>query len=160
VRGPMLAHKGSEEGVMVAERIAGQLTEMNYDIIPNVIYTHPEIASVGMTEQELKQSGQPFKVGMFPFAASGRALAADDTDGLVKILAHEETDRILGAHVIGPSAAELVQQVSIAMEFGSTAEDLGMMVFAHPTMSESVHEAALAVNGEAIHVANRRKRKK
>lgn len=159
VRGPMLAHKGSEEGVMVAERIAGQKTEMNYDIIPNVVYTHPEIASVGMTEEELKQSGEPYNVGMFPFAASGRALAADDTDGLVKILAHAETDRVLGAHVMGPSAAELVQQVAIAMEFGSSAEDLGMMVFAHPTMSEAVHEAALAVNGHAIHVANRRKRK-
>ena len=159
VRGPMLAHKGSEEGVMVAERIAGQLTEMNYDIIPNVVYTHPEIASVGQTEEQLKQSGEPYNVGMFPFAASGRALAADDTDGLVKILAHADTDRVLGAHVIGPSAAELVQQVAIAMEFGSSAEDIGMMVFAHPTMSEAVHEAALAVNGHAIHVANRRKRK-
>lgn len=159
VRGPMLAHKGSEEGVMVAERIAGQKTEMNYDIIPNVVYTHPEIASVGMTEEELKQSGERYNVGMFPFAASGRALAADDTDGLVKILAHAETDRVLGAHVMGPSAAELAQQVAIAMEFGSSAEDLGMMVFAHPTMSEAVHEAALAVNGHAIHVANRRKRK-
>lgn len=159
VRGPMLAHKGSEEGVMVAERIAGQLTEMNYEIIPNVIYTHPEIASVGQTEEQLKQSGEPYNVGMFPFAASGRALAADQTDGLVKILAHAETDRVLGAHIIGPSAADLVQQVAIAMEFGSSAEDLGMMVFAHPTMSEAVHEAALAVNGHAIHVANRRKRK-
>lgn len=159
VRGPMLAHKGSEEGVMVAERIAGQKTEMNYDIIPNVIYTHPEIASVGLTEEEIKQSGEPYNVGMFPFAASGRALAADDTDGLVKILAHADTDRVLGAHIMGPSAADLVQQVAIAMEFGSSAEDLGMMVFAHPTMSEAVHEAALAVNGHAIHVANRRKRK-
>ncbi|OUS11940.1 dihydrolipoyl dehydrogenase [Gammaproteobacteria bacterium 53_120_T64] len=159
VRGPMLAHKGSEEGVMVAERIAGQKTQVNYDIIPNVIYTHPEIASVGLTEQEIKQSGETYNVGMFPFAASGRALAADDTDGLVKILADGETDRILGCHVIGPSAAELVQQVAVAMEFGSTAEDLGLMVFAHPTMSEAVHEAALAVNGHAIHVANRRKRK-
>ncbi len=159
VRGPMLAHKGSEEGVMVAERIAGQLTEMNYDIIPNVVYTHPEIASVGRNEEELKQAGEPYNVGMFPFVASGRALAADDTDGLVKILAHAETDRILGAHIIGPSAAELVQQVAIAMEFGSSAEDVGMMVFAHPSMSEAVHEAALAVNGHAIHVANRRKRK-
>ncbi|PCJ34146.1 MAG: dihydrolipoyl dehydrogenase [Cellvibrionales bacterium] len=159
VRGPMLAHKGSEEGVMVAERIAGQKTQVNYDIIPNVIYTHPEIAAVGLTEQEIKQSGDTYNVGMFPFAASGRALAANDTDGFVKILADGETDRILGCHVIGPSAAELVQQVAVAMEFGSTAEDLGLMVFAHPTMSEAVHEAALAVNGHAIHVANRRKRK-
>lgn len=159
VRGPMLAHKGSEEGVMVAERIAGQKTQVNYDIIPNVIYTHPEIASVGLTEEEIKQSDEAYNVGMFPFAASGRALAADDTDGFVKILADAETDRILGCHIIGPSAAELVQQVAIAMEFGATAEDVGLMVFAHPTMSEAVHEAALAVNGHAIHVANRRKRK-
>lgn len=114
---------------------------------------------MGLTEQEIKQSGDDYNVGMFPFVASGRALAADDTDGLVKILADGETDRILGCHVIGPSAAELVQQVAVAMEFGSTAEDLGLMVFAHPTMSEAVHEAALAVNGHAIHVANRRKRK-
>ena len=160
VRGPMLAHKGSEEGVMVAERIAGQKTQMNYDVMPNVIYTHPEIASVGLNEEELKQSGEAYNVGMFPFAASGRALAADDTDGLVKILAHADTDRILGCHVIGPAAAELVQQAAIAMEFGGSAEDLGMMVFAHPTMSEAVHEAALAVNGHAIHVANRKPRKK
>lgn len=160
VRGPMLAHKGSEEGVMVAERIAGQKTQMNYDVMPNVIYTHPEIASVGLNEEQLKQSGEAYKVGMFPFVASGRALAADDTDGLVKIIAHADTDRILGCHVIGPAAAELVQQAAIAMEFGGSAEDLGMMVFAHPTMSEAVHEAALAVNGHAIHVANRKPRKK
>lgn len=159
VRGPMLAHKGSEEGVMVAERIAGQKTQVNYDIIPNVIYTHPEIASVGRTEEELKQADEDYKVGMFPFAASGRALAADDTDGLVKIIAAADSDRVLGCHIIGPSAAELVQQVAVAMEFGTTAEDLGLMVFAHPTLSEAVHEAALAVNGHAIHVANRRPRK-
>ena len=159
VRGPMLAHKGSEEGVMVAERIAGQKTQVNYDIIPNVIYTHPEIASVGLTEEELKQSDEAYNVGMFPFVACGRALAAADTGGLVKILADGKTDRVVGCHIIGPSAAELVQQVAIAMEFGATAEDIGLMVFAHPTMSEAVHEAALAVNGQAIHVANRRKRK-
>ncbi len=158
VRGPMLAHKGSEEGVMVAERIAGQKTQVNYDIIPNVIYTHPEIASVGKTEQEIKQSGEPYQVGMFPFVASGRALAADETDGMVKIIAHGETDRVLGCHVIGPSAAELVQQVAIAMEFGSTAEDLALMVFGHPTFSEAVHEAALSVHGHAIHIPNRKRR--
>ncbi len=158
VRGPMLAHKGSEEGVMVAERIAGQKTQINYDIIPNVIYTHPEIATVGKTEQEIKQSGDDYNVGMFPFVASGRALAADDPEGLVKIIAHGETDRILGCHVIGPAAAELVQQVAIAMEFGSTAEDLALMVFAHPTFSEAVHEAALSVHGHAIHIPNRKRR--
>ncbi|HEY8386877.1 MAG TPA: FAD-dependent oxidoreductase, partial [Porticoccaceae bacterium] len=158
VRGPMLAHKGSEEGVMVAERIAGHKTQVNYDIIPNVIYVHPEIAAVGQTEEQLKQSGEPYKTGIFPFAASGRALAADETEGMVKILAHADTDRILGCHIVGPSAADLVQQVAIAMEFGSTAEDLALMVFGHPTLSEAVHEAALAANGHAIHIPNKRKR--
>ena len=159
VRGPMLAHKGSEEGVMVAERIAGKPAQMNYDCIPSIIYTHPEVAAVGKTEQELKAEGVPYKSGTFPFAASGRALASNDSDGLVKLLAHEETDRILGCHIVGPSAADLVQQVVIAMEFGSSAEDLALTVFGHPTLSEAVHEAALAVDGHAIHVANRKKRK-
>ena len=158
VRGPMLAHKGSEEGVMVAERIAGQKSQINYDIIPNVIYTHPEVASVGKTEEQIKASGEPYNVGTFPFAASGRAMAANETQGLVKIIAHAVTDRILGAHIVGPSAADLVQQVAIAMEFGSSAEDLGMMVFGHPTLSETIHEAALAVHGHAIHIANKKKR--
>ncbi len=159
VRGPMLAHKGSEEGVMVAERIAGKPAQMNYDCIPSVIYTHPEVAAVGKTEQELKADGIDYKSGVFPFAASGRALAANDSDGMVKLLAHAETDRILGCHIVGPSAADLVQQVVIAMEFGSSAEDLALTVFGHPTLSEAVHEAALAVDGHAIHIANRKKRK-
>jgi dihydrolipoamide dehydrogenase len=159
VRGPMLAHKGSEEGVMVAERIAGQKTQVNYDTIPGVIYTHPELAWVGQTEEQLKADGVPYNVGVAPFAASGRAMAANSTAGMVKILAHEETDRVLGVHIIGPSASELIAQAVIAMEFGSSAEDLGLTVFAHPTLSESVHEAALAVGGHAIHVANRKKRK-
>jgi dihydrolipoamide dehydrogenase len=159
VRGLMLAHKGSEEGVMVAERIAGKQAQMNYDCIPSVIYTHPEVAAVGKTEQELKADGVEYKTGVFPFVASGRALASNDSDGMVKILAHAETDRILGCHVVGPSAADLVQQVVIAMEFGSSAEDLALTVFAHPTLSEAVHEAALAVDGHAIHIANRKKRK-
>ena len=158
VRGPMLAHKGSEEGVMVAERIAGEKTLLNYDIIPNVIYTHPEVAAVGKTEEQLKAEGIEYNVGTFPFLAIGRALAANEKDGMVKILAHAKTDRILGAHIVGPSAADLVQQVAIAMEFGSSAEDLGMMVFGHPTLSEAVHEAALAVHGHAIHMPNRKKR--
>ncbi|WP_039914115.1 dihydrolipoyl dehydrogenase [Cellvibrio mixtus] len=158
VRGPMLAHKGSEEGVMVAERIAGQKSQINYDIIPNVIYTHPEVAAVGKTEEQVKASGEPYNVGTFPFAASGRAMAANESHGLVKIIAHAVTDRILGAHIVGPSAADLVQQVAIAMEFGSSAEDLGMMVFGHPTLSEAIHEAALAVHGHAIHIANKKKR--
>ena len=158
VRGPMLAHKSSEEGVMVAERIAGHKAAMNYDLIPSVIYTHPEIAWVGKNEKQLKAEGVEFNVGVFPFAASGRAMAANDTGGFVKMIADAKTDRVLGVHVIGPSAAELVQQGAIAMEFGTSAEDLGMMVFSHPTLSEAMHEAALAVNGHAIHVANRKKR--
>ena len=158
VRGPMLAHKGSEEGIMVAERIAGQKTQMNYNIIPNVIYTHPEIAAVGLTEEQVKASGEPYNVGTFPFVACGRALAADEPDGMVKMIAHADTDRILGCHIVGPSAADLVQQVAVAMEFGSTAEDIGLTVFGHPTLSEAVHEAALAVHGHAIHMPNRKKR--
>lgn len=158
VRGPMLAHKGSEEGVMVVERIAGHPAQMNYDCIPSIIYTHPEVAAVGKTEQQLKAEGIAYKSGVFPFAASGRALAANDSDGMVKLLADEETDSILGCHIVGPSAADLVQQVVIAMEFGSSAEDLALTVFGHPTLSEAVHEAALAVDGQAIHIANRKKR--
>jgi dihydrolipoamide dehydrogenase len=158
VRGPMLAHKGSEEGIMVVERIAGKPAQVNYDCIPSIIYTHPEIAAVGRTEQELKSDGTPYKVGTFPFAASGRALAANDSDGLVKIISHAETDRILGCHIVGPSAADLCQQILIAMEFGSSTEDIALMVFGHPTLSEAVHEAALAVDGHAIHVANRKRR--
>ena len=159
VRGPMLAHKGSEEGVMVAERIAGEKTQINYDLIPGVIYTHPEIANVGKTEQELKQQGIEYNVGTFPFAAIGRALATGEGQGFVKIIADAKTDAILGVHCIGPSAAELVQQGAIAMEFGSSAEDLGLMVFAHPTFSEAVHEAALAVHGHAVHMPNKKKRR-
>ncbi len=158
VRGPMLAHKGSEEGVMVAERIDGKPTQLNYDCIPSVIYTHPEVAAVGKTEQQLKAEGVNYKSGTFPFAAIGRALAAGDTDGMVKILSDAENDRILGAHCVGPSAADLVQQMVIAIEFGSSTEDIQLMVFGHPTLSEAVHEAALAVDGHAIHMANRKKR--
>lgn len=158
VRGPMLAHKGSEEGIMVADRIAGQKTEVNYDCIPGVIYTHPEIANVGKTEEQLKADGIDYNVGVCPFAASGRAMAANCTAGFVKILADAKTDRILGVHIIGPNASEMIAQAVIAMEFGSSAEDLGLTVFAHPTLSETVHEAALAVGGHAIHIANKKKR--
>ena len=158
VRGPMLAHKGSEEGVMVAERLAGKKTQVNYDLVPSVIYTHPEVAWVGKNEEELKAGGVDYNVGTFPFAASGRALAANDSDGLVKILADSKTDRILGCHIIGASAADLLQQVVIAMEFSSSAEDLGLTMFSHPALSEAVHEAALAANGHAIHIGNRKKR--
>ncbi len=158
VRGPMLAHKGSEEGVMVAEIIAGQKASMNYDLVPSVIYTHPEIAAVGKTEEQLKAEGIEYNTGVFPFAASGRALAANDSDGMVKMLADAKTDRVLGCHIIGPSAADLAQTVVVAMEFSSSAEDIGMTVFSHPALCEAVHEAALAVNGHAIHIANRKKR--
>ena len=158
VRGPMLAHKGSEEGVMVAERIHGKAVQLNYDCVPSIIYTHPEIAAVGKTEQELKAEGVDYKAGSFPFAAIGRALASGETEGFVKIIADAKTDRIIGAHAIGPSAADLVQQLVITMEFGGSAEDLQLMVFGHPTMSEAVHEAALAVDGIAIHMPNRKRR--
>jgi dihydrolipoamide dehydrogenase len=158
VRGPMLAHKASEEGIMVADIIAGHKASMNYDLIPAVIYTHPEIAAIGKTEEQLKAAGVEYKTGVFPFAASGRALAANDSDGMVKMLADAKTDRILGCHIIGPSAADLVQLVVVAMEFSSSAEDIAMTVFSHPALSEAVHEAALAVNGHAIHIANRKKK--
>ncbi len=156
VRGPMLAHKGSEEGIVVAERIAGKKAQLNYDLIPSVIYTHPEVAWVGKNEQEAQASGE-IKTGVFPFAASGRALASDESVGFVKIVADKKTDTILGVHAFGPAAAEIVQQGAIAMEFGSSAEDLGLTVFSHPTVSEALHEAALAVNNEAIHIPNRKR---
>jgi dihydrolipoamide dehydrogenase len=158
VRGPMLAHKGSEEGVMVAERIHGKAAQLNYDVIPSIIYTHPEVAAVGKTEQDLKAEGVDYKVGSFPFAAIGRAMASGETDGMVKILSDADSDQILGAHVVGPSAADLVQQIVIAIEMAASTEDLQLMVFGHPTMSEAVHEAALAVDGRAIHMVNRGKR--
>jgi dihydrolipoamide dehydrogenase len=159
VRGPMLAHKGMEEGVMVAERIAQKKTQVNYDLVPSVIYTHPEIAWVGKNEEELKAEGVDFKVGSFPFAASGRALAANDSDGMVKLIADARSDRILGCYIIGASAADLLQQIVIAMEFSASAEDIGLTMFSHPALSEAVHEAALAVNGHAIHIGNRKRRK-
>ncbi|MEH6825189.1 MAG: dihydrolipoyl dehydrogenase [Motiliproteus sp.] len=158
VRGPMLAHKASEEGVMVADIIHGHKAQMNYDCIPGIIYTHPELAWVGKSEQQLKAEGVKVKVGKFPFAASGRAMASQDTEGFVKLIADEATDRILGCHIIGGQASELIAQAVIAMEFGSTAEDLQLTVFAHPTVSEAIHEAALACDNHAIHIANRKKR--
>ena len=144
---------------MVAERIAGQPAQMNYEAIPSVIYTHPEMAWVGMTEEDAKASGEPYKVGQFPFSALGRALAANITDGLVRIVASEATDQVLGVHIIGPQASELIAQAVVALEFSASAEDLAMTVCAHPTLSEGMHEAALAVNGQAIHMANRAKKK-
>ena len=160
VRGPMLAHKGMEEGIMVAEQIAGHSNaQMNYEAIPSVIYTHPEIAWVGKTEEELKAEGVKYKTGKMPFAAVGRAMAANDTTGMVKILADEETDRILGMHVFGLSASEIIAQGVISLEFTASAEDLQLTCFAHPTLSEAVHDAALAVDNMALHIANPRKRK-
>jgi dihydrolipoamide dehydrogenase len=156
VRGPMLAHKGSEEGVMVAERIAGKFAEMNYALVPSVIYTHPEIAWVGKNESELKEEGIDYKTGKFPFAASGRALAVDQATGFVKVISDKKTDTILGVHVFGPSAAEIVQQALISMEFGASSEDLGLTIFSHPTVSEALHEAALSVNNQAIHIGNKK----
>ena len=159
VRGPMLAHKGMEEGVMVAERIADKKTQVNYKLVPSVIYTHPEIAWVGQSEEELNAEGVDCKIGTFPFAASGRALAANDSEGLVKLLADAKSDRILGCQIIGASAADLLQQIVIAMEFSASAEDIGLTMFSHPALSEAIHEAALAANGHAIHIGNRKSRK-
>ncbi len=159
VRGPMLAHKGMEEGVMVAERMADKKTQVNYDLVPSVIYTHPEIAWIGKNEEELKAEGVDYNVGNFPFVASGRAMAANDTEGMVKLIADAKTDRILGCHIIGASAADLIQQIVIAMEFSASAEDIGLTMFAHPALSEAIHEAALAANGHAIHIGNRKRRK-
>ena len=157
VRGPMLAHKGSEEGVMVAERIAEKHNQVNYELVPSVIYTHPEIAWVGKNEQELKDEGIKYKVGKFPFAASGRALAVDQSSGFVKVISCINTDTILGVHVIGPAAAEIVQQALISMEFGASSEDIALTMFSHPTVSEAFHEAALAADNQAIHIGNKRK---
>lgn len=159
VRGQMLAHKASEEGVMVADIIAGHKAEMNYDAIPSVIYTAPEVAWVGMNEQEAKAKGIAIKTGSFPFSANGRALANNAPEGMAKVIADAETDRILGMHIVSQHAGELIAQGVIAMEFGSSAEDLALTCYAHPSTSEAIHEAALAVDGHAIHMANRKKRK-
>jgi len=154
VRGPMLAHKGSEEGVAVAEWIAGKAGHVNYDTIPWVIYTEPEIAWAGKTEKELKDAGIPYKVGSFPFAAIGRAVAMNEGIGQVKMIAHADTDRILGVHMVGPGVSELIAECVVAMEFKGSSEDLARIVHAHPTLSEAVHEAALSVDKRAIHKGN------
>ncbi len=151
VRGPMLAHKASEEGVAVAERIAGKSGHINYDVIPWVIYTWPEIAWVGKTEQALKQEGIEYQSGSFPFLASGRARALGTTEGMVKVLSDARTDRILGVHILGPGASELIAEAVVTMEFEGSAEDLARTIHGHPTLSEAVHEAALAVDNRAIH---------
>jgi dihydrolipoamide dehydrogenase len=155
VRGPMLAHKGSEEGVMVADLIAGESGEMNYDVIPSIIYTAPEIAWVGKNEQELQSEGVNYKSGTFSFAASGRAKAMDHDAGLVKMLADVDTDQLLGVHIVGPLAGELIGEAVVAMEFQASTEDLQRTIHGHPTLTEAVHEAALSVDGRAIHAINR-----
>lgn len=155
VRGPMLAHKGSEEGVMVADLIAGEFSEVNYNTIPSIIYTAPEIAWVGKTEEEVKQSGRAYKVGTFSFAANGRAKAMEMATGLVKIIAAKNDDEILGVHVAGPMAGELIAEAVLAMEFSASAEDLQRTIHGHPTLSEAMHEAALAVDNKAIHAINK-----
>lgn len=153
VRGPMLAHKGSEEGMMVAELLAGQYARVNYETVPFVVYTEPEIAWCGQTEQALKKSGIDYQAGIFPFSSNGRARATAQTDGMIKILADAKTDRILGVHMLGAHVSELIGQAVIAMEFGSSSEDLAMTMFAHPSLSEVIHEAALDVDARAIHKA-------
>ncbi|TPW12104.1 MAG: dihydrolipoamide dehydrogenase, partial [Halothiobacillaceae bacterium] len=152
VRGPMLAHKASEEGMAVAERIAGQQSHVNYDVIPWVIYTHPEIAWVGRTTTELDALGIPYKTGQFPFKANGRAHAAGDLQGMVKLISDAHTDRLLGAHILGPNASEMIAEAVVAMEFSASAEDIARTIHAHPTLSESFHEAALAVDRRTIHI--------
>jgi dihydrolipoamide dehydrogenase len=152
IAGPMLAHKAEEEGVAVAERIAGQAGHVNYEAIPGVVYTWPEVASVGRTEEQLKADGVAFKAGKFPFTANGRARAMGDTDGFVKILSDARTDRLLGAHIIGPDAGTLIAELAIAIEFGASAEDVARTCHAHPSLNEAVKEAALAVDGRALHI--------
>jgi len=152
IPGPMLAHKAEEEGVAAVEHMAGQPGHVNYDAIPNIIYTHPEIASVGKTEPELQQLGVPVRKGSFPFLANGRAKALGETDGLVKILAHAETDRVLGVHIIGPRAGDLIAEAALAIEFSASAEDIARSVHAHPTLAEVVKEAALDAGGRVIHI--------
>jgi len=151
IGGPMLAHKGSEEGVLVAERLAGQKSEMSYDTVPWVIYTLPEIAWVGKTEEQLKAANITYKVGQFPFAASGRARALGETAGMVRIIADEQTDTVLGVHLFGPAVSELITEAVVAMEFQASAEDLARTIHAHPTLAETLHEAALGVDGRTIH---------
>jgi dihydrolipoamide dehydrogenase len=152
VRGPMLAHKAEDEGLAVAEIIAGKAGHVNYDVIPGVVYTMPEIASIGKTEEELKAAGIAYAVGKFPFTANGRARATRHMDGFVKVLADAATDRVLGAHIIGAGAGDLIHEVAVLMEFGGSSEDLARTCHAHPTMSEAVKEAAMGVEKRAIHI--------
>ncbi len=152
IAGPMLAHKAEDEGVALAEILAGQAGHVNYDVIPGVVYTWPEVASVGKTEEDLKAEGIAYKVGKFPFSANGRARAMGSIDGFVKLLADKTTDRLLGAHILGPDAGTLIAEIAIAMEFGASAEDVARTCHAHPSLNEAVKEAALAVDGRALHI--------
>jgi dihydrolipoamide dehydrogenase len=152
IAGPMLAHKAEEEGMAVAEQLAGQKAQVNYDAIPSVVYTWPELASVGPTEEQLREAGREYRVGRFPFAANGRARCLGETEGLVKILADARTDRLLGVHILGPRASDLIAEAVSVLEFGGSAEDIARTCHAHPTLSEAVREAALAVEQRAIHV--------
>jgi dihydrolipoamide dehydrogenase len=152
IAGPMLAHKAEDEGMACAEHIVTGYGHVNYDAIPNIVYTHPEVASVGKTEEELVAANIPYRKGAFPFLANGRAKALGATDGRVKILAHKDTDRILGVHIVGPRAGDLIAEAVAAMEFGASSEDLARTCHAHPTLAEVVKEAALAVDGRAIHI--------
>ena len=154
VRGPMLAHKSSEEGVMAADLIAGEIAEVNYNVIPSVLYTAPEIAWVGKTEAEVKASGRPYKKGSFPFAASGRAKAMEQTTGMVKIISAEDDDEVLGVHIVGPMAGELIAEAVLALEFSASTEDIQRTIHAHPSLAEAVHEAALAVDKRALNYMN------
>ena len=155
VRGPMLAHKGKEEGVMAADLIAGHFAEVNYKTVPSVIYTAPEIAWVGQTEEQVKASGRAYKIGVFPFLASGRARAMEQAQGFTKILAAQDDDEILGVHIVGPMAGELIAEAVLAMEYSASSEDLQRTIHAHPTLSEALHEAALSVDKRAIDSLNR-----
>jgi dihydrolipoamide dehydrogenase len=155
VRGPMLAHKGKEEGIMVADLIAGRYGDVNYKVIPSVIYTAPEIAWVGLTEEQVKASGRAYKVGSFPFAASGRARAMEAAVGLAKIVSAKDDDEVLGVHVIGPLAGELIAEAVLALEYSASTEDIQRTIHAHPTLSEAIHEAALAADKKAIDAINR-----
>ena len=154
VKGPMLAHKGTEEGVAVAEIIAGQKPHVNHDNVPWVIYTHPEIAWVGINEEQAKEQGLNYKTGFFPFAANGRSLAMNEKGGRVKMIADADTDRVLGVHILGPNASELISEAVLAMEYSASTEDIARTIHAHPTLSEALHEAALSVDGRALHKVN------
>ena len=151
IKGPMLAHKAEEEGIAVAEILAGQAGHVNYDVIPGVVYTSPEVATVGKTEEQLKEENKSYKIGKFPFLANSRAKVNNETDGFVKILADSKTDKVLGVHIIGPHCGDMIAEMALAMEFGASSEDIARTCHAHPTHTEAIKEAALAVDKRPIH---------